>query len=82
MPEYADDNWQGFLAPAGTPEAIIAKLSEAMIAVTRHPAIVSALESQSSKPVGGGPAAFRAFIAADTTRWKKLVESAGLQLNR
>ena len=82
MPEYADDNWQGFLAPAGTPEAVVARLSEAMIAVTKHPAIVSALESQASRPVGSGPAAFRAFIAADTTRWKKLVESAGLQLNR
>jgi tripartite-type tricarboxylate transporter receptor subunit TctC len=82
MPEYADENWQGFLAPAGTPEAIVAKLAEAMIAVAKQPAIVSALESQASKAVGGGPAAFRAFIAADMARWKKLVESSGIQLQK
>jgi tripartite-type tricarboxylate transporter receptor subunit TctC len=82
MPEYADENWQGFLAPAGTPDAVVKRLSEAMIAVANQPAIVSALESQASRTVGGGPAAFRAFIAADTARWKKLVESAGLQLQK
>ncbi|RPI42658.1 MAG: tripartite tricarboxylate transporter substrate binding protein [Betaproteobacteria bacterium] len=82
MPEYADENWQGFLAPAGTPDAIVTRLADAMIAVAKQPAIVSALESQASTAVGGGPAAFRKFIAADTARWKKLVESAGLQLQK
>lgn len=82
MPEYADENWQGFLAPAGTPEAIVAKLSEAMIAVAKHPSIVKELDSQASKAVGGGPAAFRAFIVADTARWKKLIDAAGIQLQR
>lgn len=82
MPEYIDENWQGFLAPAGTPEAIVSRLSEAMIAVARQPAIVRDLESQASKAVGGGPAAFKAFIAADIVRWKKLVEGAGMQLQR
>lgn len=82
MPEYIDENWQGFLAPAGTPEAIVTKLAEAMIAVAKQPAVVRELESQSSKAVGGGPATFKAFIAADIARWKKLVEGSGIQLQR
>lgn len=82
MPEYADENWQGFLAPARTPDATVTKLADAMIAVSKQPAIVSALESQASKPVGSGPAAFKAFIAADMVRWKKLVETSGIQLQK
>jgi len=82
MPEYADENWQGFLGPAGMPEAVVAKLAEAMIAVTKHPTVVAALESQSSTPMGSGPAQFKTFLATDTARWKKLVESSGLQLQK
>lgn len=82
MPEYVDENWQGFLAPAATPEAIVTRLAEAMVAVAKQPSIVKELESQASKAVGGGPSAFKAFIATDIARWKKLVESAGIQLQR
>ena len=82
MPEYADENWQGFVGPAGMPEAVVAKLAEAMIAVTKHPSVVAALESQSSTPMGSGPAQFKTFLATDTARWKKLVESSGLQLQK
>ena len=82
MPEYADENWQGFLAPAGTPDAIVTKLADAMMAVAKQPAIVSALESQASTAVGNGPAAFKAFIASDMARWKKLVESAAIRLQK
>ena len=82
MPEYADENWQGFIGPAGMPEAVVARLSEAMIAVAKHPAVVSALESQSSVAMGSGPQQFRAFIAADTARWKKLVEASGMRLQK
>jgi tripartite-type tricarboxylate transporter receptor subunit TctC len=80
MPEYADENWQGFVGPAAMPEAIVAKLAEAMIAVAKHPPIVSALESQASTAIGSGPAQFRAFIATDTSRWKKLVDASGMKL--
>ena len=80
MPEYADENWQGFIGPAGMPDAVVAKLTEAMIATAKHPAIVSALESQASVAVGSGPAEFRKFIIADTARWKKLVETSGMRL--
>jgi tripartite-type tricarboxylate transporter receptor subunit TctC len=80
LPEYEDQNWQGFLAPGGTPQAIIDRLSDAMIKVARHPAIVSELESQASVAIGNTPAQFRAFIAADSARWKKIVESSGVSL--
>jgi tripartite-type tricarboxylate transporter receptor subunit TctC len=82
MPEYIDENWQGFIGPAGMPDTVVTKLVDAMIAVAKHPPIVSALESQSSKPMGSGPAAFKTFIATEVVRWKKLVEESGMQLSR
>lgn len=80
LPEYEDQNWQGFLAPGGTPQAIIDRLSDAMVKVARNPAIVSELESQASVAIGNTPAQFRAFIATDSARWKKIVESSGVTL--
>jgi len=80
MPEYSDQNWQGFLAPAGTPAPIVARLSEAMIKVTKIPSIVSDLESQASTAIGSTPAEFRKFIAEDVSRWEKVVQSTNIRL--
>ena len=79
MKEYADENWLGFFAPAGTPAPIIDKLSTSLIAITRLPAVVADLESQASNPVGSTPAQFRAFVAEEIARWKKVVAEAGIK---
>ncbi len=79
MKEYASDNWLGFFAPAGTPQPIVDKLSSALIQVVKLPEIVAELESQASTPVGSTPAEFKAFVAEEVARWKRIVAETGIK---
>ena len=82
LPEYIDQNWIGMLAPAGTPAPILDKLSDALIKVTKHPAIVADLEALASTPVGNTPAQFKVFLADEVARWKRLVAETGITLQQ
>lgn len=43
------------------------------------PEIVTELEAQASTPVGNTPGQFKAFVAKEIARWKKVVLDAGIQ---
>jgi len=79
MEEFASDNWLGFFAPAGTPGPVMERLSSALVAITTMPEVVAELEAQASTPVGNTPAQFKAFVAKEIARWKKVVLDAGIQ---
>lgn len=80
MEEFSITNWMGFLTTGGTPAPVIDKLAGSLIAITRLPAVAAELESQGSAPVGNSPAQFRAFVAEEITRWKKVVAEAGIKV--
>jgi len=82
MRDYADENWLGFFAPGATPPPIIDKLADALIKITKLPAVVAELESQASTPVGSTPAQFKAFVAEDIANWKKVVATSGVNLQQ
>lgn len=71
-------NWQGVLAPAGTPPAIVRKLHEALERVGRDAGFDAKLRSMGFTPVFGTPDAFASEIRRETQRWSKVVASAGL----
>ena len=79
MKDYADINWLGFFAPAGTPAPIIDKLNASLVAITKLPAVQAELESQASTPVGNTPAQFKAHVVEEIARWKKVVAEAGIK---
>ncbi len=78
MPGFDAGIWIGLLAPAGTPEPIIAALSQSAEAALETEAVGDALKSQGIDPLGGTPQQFRDFITADIERWTGVVQSAGL----
>jgi tripartite-type tricarboxylate transporter receptor subunit TctC len=78
MKEFASVNWLGFFAPAGIPAPVIDKLSSALVAVSRLPDVVADLESQASTPIGNTPAEFKALVAEEIARWKKVVAETGI----
>ena len=80
VPGYNYSNWLGFVAPGGTPVAIVNKLSEGFARVARMPEIVSALEAEGSIAVGSTPAQFRQLIVTETARWQKVVQETGIKL--
>ena len=69
--------WNGLLAPAKTPPDIVEKIHLAARDALRSDALKAKLAEQGSEPVGNTPAEFRAFIASELVKWRKLVEISG-----
>jgi tripartite-type tricarboxylate transporter receptor subunit TctC len=69
--------WNGLLAPAKTPPDIVEKIYLATKDALRSDALKAKLAEQGSEPVGDTPAQFRAFIASELVKWRKLVEISG-----
>jgi tripartite-type tricarboxylate transporter receptor subunit TctC len=79
VPNFQSVLWFGFVAPAGTPQPVIDKLSQAANAALKAPDVQKALHAQMVATLGGTPDDFRAYIAAEAKRWNAVVASAGLK---
>ena len=69
----------GFLAPAGTPKAIVAKLNAEINAALKLPDVRTKLEAAGIEIQGGTPEAYAALIKSDLAKWDKVVKEAGIQ---
>ena len=69
MTGYDAGIWIGLLAPAGTPPAIIEKLSAAANDALNTDEVRTALKRQGTDPLGGTPKEFADFIRADIAKW-------------
>jgi len=69
----------GFLAPAGTPKAIVAKLNAEINAALKLPDVRTKLEAAGIEIQGGTPEAYAALIKSDLAKWGKVVKEAGIQ---
>jgi tripartite-type tricarboxylate transporter receptor subunit TctC len=81
LPGFEAVSWYALMAPAGTPQAVVNRLNEAVAQAVRAPDVVAALAAQGATPIANAPAELAAVIAADTLRWSKVVRDAGLQPN-
>ncbi len=75
------DTWNGLIAPAGTPDAIVAKIAREVAAVVTAPDIRDKLAAQLMEPIPGTPAEFRARIDADLARWAPVIRAAKIRIN-
>ena len=78
FPNFVSTSWTGLLAPAHTPEPVIAKLNAAINEGLKTPELKTALERLSNEPLGGTPADFTAVIRGDLDKWSPIVNSLGL----
>ena len=69
----------GFLAPAGTPEPVLAKLGAAIRASLAKPATQEKLRGLGAVVVASTPAEYRKWLKDDHDRWAKLIKDAGVK---
>lgn len=69
----------GFLAPAGTPKAIVNRLNAEINAALKLPDVRSKLEGAGIEVQGGTPAEYAAVIKSDLVKWGRVVKEAGIQ---
>jgi len=80
LPGYEVTGWNGFVAPAGTPASIIAKLSDAIQRGLDDPDLRRRLETAGYEVAAHNtPEDFAAFIKTDTERWINLVEKTNMR---
>jgi tripartite-type tricarboxylate transporter receptor subunit TctC len=73
--------WSGLIAPAGTPEAVIAKIHHDVVEIINRPAVKEKLAAQIMEPIGNSPAEFRARIDAEIARWTPIITGANIKIN-
>jgi len=81
LPDYAPIAWQGILAPAGTPKAILDKLSAAMQKACQSPELAKKWIEYGGELRCNTPAEFTAFIEADRAMWGKVIREANVKLD-
>ncbi len=69
----------GFLAPAGTPKAIINRLNAEINAALKLPDVRTKLEAVGIEIQGGTPKEYAGLIKSDLAKWGKVIQEAGIQ---
>lgn len=72
-------NWQGLIAPKGTPKAIIDKLNAAANEALKDPQLRELMLSQGNEIGGGSPADFAALIKSESAKWSAVVKLANIK---
>ena len=73
--------WNGLLAPAGTPRAVIAKLHEEITRALRSPEVRERIASFGFEPVGNTPEEFGEFVKADIAQWARVAKQSGARVD-
>jgi tripartite-type tricarboxylate transporter receptor subunit TctC len=78
---FVVSSFEGVVAPAGTPTAIVAKLNAAINEAVAQPEMRTQLERLGATPATGTPEEFAAFFAAETRKWEAVVKTAHVTLD-
>jgi tripartite-type tricarboxylate transporter receptor subunit TctC len=71
--------WYGLFAPAGTPPAVVERLSKAAMAAVGDPAVSKRLVEMGLQPTGGGPDKLAAALKADYDHWGPVIRASGFK---
>jgi tripartite-type tricarboxylate transporter receptor subunit TctC len=75
------DAWMGLIAPARTPDAIIAKIHDEVVEAIKSPQAREKLATQLMEPIGNSPAEFRKAIQGEIGRWGPVIKAANIKIN-
>jgi len=82
MPELLIENWYGMIAPARTPEKIVATLNRLANEAMADPGVKEKLADQGLIVAGDTPEQFRWFIEAETRKWADVIKNAGVETTK
>jgi tripartite-type tricarboxylate transporter receptor subunit TctC len=76
---YSSYNWNGVLAPTGTPKAVIDRIHGVLSKSLNNPETRKQMEAIGYEVSGDGPAEYAAFIKSEMEKWAKVAKAAGIQ---
>jgi tripartite-type tricarboxylate transporter receptor subunit TctC len=81
VPGFVVESWYGLMAPAGTPEAVIARLHKEVLAVLATPEVREFFAKQGADVVTSSPAEFAAMVKTERTRWAEVIRTSGAKVD-
>jgi tripartite-type tricarboxylate transporter receptor subunit TctC len=78
-PDFEAVPWFGFLAPTGTPQAILDRVQRDTVAVLAMPDVRKRFEDNGLDVIGGTPAEFAEVIRKEIPFWAKIIKEAGIK---
>jgi tripartite-type tricarboxylate transporter receptor subunit TctC len=81
FPGFEVVGWFGWLAPAGTPRAIVERLNREMVKILQQPDMKDRLVGLGADPAPGTPQEFGAFIRSEHDKWAQVIRRAGIKLD-
>ncbi len=79
MKGYEAIGWQGLLAKSGTPQGIVDAINKVMVADLKKPETADRFKAFGVVPRWSTPDEFRAFIKAESAKWGKVIQTAGIE---
>lgn len=79
LPGAEATNWWGVVAPVGTPAAVLERLEKEIGAVVESPEMQKRFQVEGAEALRMSPQDFGAHIAAETTKWTRVVREAGIK---
>jgi tripartite-type tricarboxylate transporter receptor subunit TctC len=73
--------WNGLVAPAKTPDAVVAAIAREVNEALHEPSVREKLNAQYMEPTGTSPAEFKAYLDAEMKRWTPVVRAANVKIN-
>ena len=77
--DFISDTFQGFLAPARTPPAIVELLSTKSLGILKTPKISEQLRNDGFEVLANGPDGMRKRIEDEVPKWRDIIAKAGIQ---
>ena len=78
---YEASSWFVVMAPAGTPEPIVRRLSAEIDRILKKPAVLDRMKSLGAEPVGGTPEQLAVHIASESKKWRDVARLSGAKLD-
>lgn len=81
LPGYEVGTWFGFVVPGKTPDPIVARLAQEVAAVLAMPEVKAKLTAMGMELAPQTPAEFDRYVAAEFSKWAKVMKAAGIEPN-
>lgn len=80
-PQVSAVNWNGIVAPSGTPAPVLQQLNTAFNQALQSPVVAQRFADQGFVPLGGSIDEFNALILEEREKWGKVIDDAGIKSN-